>query len=337
MLFWRKSVAAAVSVSAASAFLLLSASSGCDRSETAGTGQGRGDKSAGGQSTRAALPVVSRQPPSTSDSEPATQLYRALLYANTTQVRQVLEQRPDLANAQINGTRPLAQAGESGQLELVQALVEKGAQINVKAGEDWSVLWWAVRGGSVEVVKYLILKGGDPLARETDGETLLWAAPNKEMAQFLISRGVDPKARDKFNDTALHAACRNSKKDVVELLLNAGIHVETKGRWDMPPLHSAACTLTGDPRPIVHLLLSRGANVNSRGFEGHTALHETAFFNCLEMADLLLTHGADPNLKDSKGRTPVDSAILAGKRERVRIINLLIRNGAPGQLLREEE
>ena len=119
------------------------------------------------------------------------------------------------------------------------------------------------------------------------------------------------------------------------MLLNSGIHVETKGRWNMPPLHSAASTLEDDARPTVNLLLQRGAKINSRGFEGHTALHETAFYNRLEMAELLLSNGADPNLKDDNGKTAMDLAYLAGKNDRIPLINLLIRYGAPGQLIKE--
>ena len=90
-----------------------------------------------------------------------------------------------------------------------------------------------------------------------------------------------------------------------------------------------------DARPTVNLLLQRGAKINSRGFEGHTALHEAAFFNRLEMAELLLSNGADPNLKDDAGKTPMDLAHLAGKNDRIPLINLLIRYGAPGQLIKE--
>ena len=304
--------------------------SGCDQSDE--PGQTARQVSA----TNAARSVASTQLNSVlARSDPASRLYSALLYRQTPDVRRILEEHPELANANLKGTRPLAIACESRNLELVQAVIEKGADVNAKAADGWSILFWAVANDSTEVVKHLILKGADPKAREVDGETLLWAAPSTEMANFLISKGVDPHAKDNFGDTALHAACRKARRDVVELLLNAGIHVETKGRWDMLPLHSAASSVTGDPRPVVNLLLQRGAKINSKGFQGHTVIHEAAFYNRYEMADLLLSNGAEPNLKDANGQTPMDLAYKAGKDERVPLINLLIRHGAPGTLIKQ--
>ena len=100
--------------------------------------------------------------PSTADSEPATLLYRALLYRNLTVVQNILERNPDLANAEMRGTRPLAIACESRNLELVRLVIEKGADVNAKAAEGWSILFHAVQHDSVEIAKYLILKGANP-------------------------------------------------------------------------------------------------------------------------------------------------------------------------------
>ena len=335
MLFLRNSFVAAVFLSAAAVIPFVS---GCDGQPDGATGgTGGATKPA---STAQTSPVVGVSARPSDDNQPATVFYRALLYRNLEVVKNVLDRHPDLANAPMRGTRPLAIAVESRNLEMVRTLIEKGADVSAKAADGWSILYFAVEHDSLEIAKYLIIKGADPTAREVpDGETLLWGAPSKEMAEFLISRGVDPKAKDKYDDTALHAACRKSRRDVVEVLLNAGLHVETVGRWKMRPLHSAAPTVTGEPRPVVNLLLQRGANINSRGFEGRTALHETAFFNRPEMTELLLTNGADPNLKDRDGRKPIDVAIKEGKFERATIINLLVKygGGTPDQMIAEKQ
>lgn len=278
-------------------------------------------------------------PPPTSD--PAEALQAAMLLRDVTRVRLVLAQHPALVKQKFKDALPLETACDVGSVEIVKALVEHKADLAIRSQRyNWSMLYLAVASDSVPLVKYLITQGMDPKALEQpDGETLLWAAPSRAMAEFLITLKIDPQARDKHKDTALHEACRRSRKDVVELLLDSGLGIETKGKWDMPPLHSAACTLDGEPRTVVYLLLARGANINSKGHEGKTALHECAFYNRLEMAELLLARGAEVEAKDDKGRTPMDLLILGGKKERLRLMNLLIKHGAPGRLvpLREIE
>ena len=62
--------------------------SGCDRDDSGGTG------ATSAASSQGVIPVVSRAGPTTLDTSPATRLYRALLYSQIDQVRQVLEEKP---------------------------------------------------------------------------------------------------------------------------------------------------------------------------------------------------------------------------------------------------
>src|SRR5687768_13706806 len=211
MPFLRNSIVATVFLSSAAAVIALVG--GCDGQPDGATGAtGGATKPA---STAQSSPVIGVSARPSDENQPATVFYRALLYRNLEVVKNVLDRHPELANAPMRGTHPLAIAVESTNLELVRTLIEKGANVNAKAADGWSVLFYAVQHNSLEIAKYLIIKGADPRAMEVpDGETLLWGAPSKEMAEFLISRGVDPKAKDRYDDTALHAACRKSRRDV---------------------------------------------------------------------------------------------------------------------------
>jgi ankyrin repeat protein len=266
--------------------------------------------------------------------DPAQQLYNAIhIIPNPEKVARLLDKHPDWANREINKSRPLWLACEARSLPMVKSLVEHGADVKVRNAEHKTVLWPAVNYDNMPIVEYLVEHGADPRALQDDGQTLLWAAETKPMAEFLMNAGVDPKHKDINGDTALHQACRHSLLEVVRLLLDKGLDIEAQGHWNMRPLQSAASTLTGDPKPVVNLLLQRGANIDSHGYRGQTALHECALYNRYEMAEYLLARGAKPDLKDDDGRTPVDTATLAGKSERVLLINLLIKYGAPGVLI----
>ena len=296
------------------------------------------DRAGGKSSTTAATKTASTAPAAddflSKDKDPAQQLYNAIrIVPNPQKVTRLLDLHPDWANREINKSRPLWLACEARSLPMVQSLVEHGADVKFYNAEHKTVLWPAVNYDSMPIVQYLIEHGADPKALQDDGQTLLWAAETRPMAEFLIDAGVDPKQKDINGDTALHQACRHSLLEVVRLLLDKGLDVEAPGHWNMRPLQSAASTLTGDPKPVVNLLLQRGANIDSHGYRGQTALHECALYNRYEMAEYLLNRGAQPDLNDDDGRTPVDTATLAGKSERIPLINLLIKHGAPGVLI----
>jgi ankyrin repeat protein len=267
------------------------------------------------------------------EPDPAKRLFRALVHRDQNAVSKVLADHPELVNRKLNKSYPLSLACASRSLPLVQAMVERGADPKLRNDDGTSTLAAAVESDSLPIVRYLVAKGADPKALEVDGETLLWHAQSVEVARFLVEAGVDPKRRDNVGDMAIHHACRKSRKEVVEFLLDSGVGIEEKGHWDMPPLHFAVSTVTGDPLPVVRMLLARGANIRSRGYLQNTVIHECAFYNRLEMAELLLSRGAESDVKNAEGRTPKELAELAGKNDRIRVINLLIKHGAPGQLL----
>jgi ankyrin repeat protein len=280
------------------------------------------------KSPSAALPDLPAPPVET---DPAKMLRHALILTHDVdKVNQILTEHPEVINKEISKSWPIWMACESQSLPLVKAVVEHGADLKIKNKEHQTILWAAVVYGNIDIVKYLIDKGADPKALQDDQETLLWAADTKPMGQLLITAGVDPQHKNVNGDTALHRACRYSIPDMVELLLDNGLSVEAVGHWNMRPIHCATATLVGDSRPVLNMLAKHDVDLNSHGAGGHTALHECALTNRYESAEWLLKHHADPTLIDDTKRTPVDVAMISGKTERIKLINLLIDYGAQG-------
>lgn len=56
-------------------------------------------------------------------------------------------------------------------------------------------------------------------------------------------------------------------------------------------------------------LLQSGANLNARGLDNDTPLHDAAVNGHVKIAKLLVERGADINAKNSKGKTPLDVAL----------------------------
>ncbi|WP_353270944.1 MULTISPECIES: ankyrin repeat domain-containing protein [unclassified Wolbachia] len=75
-------------------------------------------------------------------------------------------------NVQVPKLTALHYASEAGCLEVVDFLVQKGADIGASGGyEGWTPLHYAADQGRLEIVKFLLDKGADPIAVAKDGRT----------------------------------------------------------------------------------------------------------------------------------------------------------------------
>jgi ankyrin repeat protein len=125
--------------------------------------------------------------------------------------------------------------------------------------------------------------------------------------QELLNKSPDLiKAYSPDGWTALHLSLDHL--DVVDLLLDRGADVNavTKNAFSATPLQGAAMFQTID---LAKVLIKHGANVNCRGAAGVTPLHEVSRSGQIEFAKLLLDHGANINAKDDKGKTPLTIAL----------------------------
>lgn len=74
--------------------------------------------------------------------------------------------------------------------------------------------------------------------------------------------------------------------------------------------------------PVVRTLLSVGSvDINAVDENGATALHHAAAKGHVEIARLLIAHGADLERTDRKGRTPLMIAMAQGRTDVVKLIN----------------
>jgi ankyrin repeat protein len=99
----------------------------------------------------------------------------------------------------------------------------------------------------------------------------------------------------------LSDAVKRNNIGALELLLNSGAEVDTRGDNSWTPLHIAAGL---NNIKIIELLLSRGANINAQDSFGCTPLHYAAHDGFAAAVNLLVASGADVNLKDNRDRTP---------------------------------
>jgi ankyrin repeat protein len=88
----------------------------------------------------------------------------------------------------------------------------------------------------------------------------------------------------------------------VEERLGAGVDPDVEDPGEAS-LHDAAKLCRPE---LAELLLSRGADPNARDAVGNTPLHVATRRKFPQVAPLLLKHGADPNAANARGETPLD-------------------------------
>ena len=124
--------------------------------------------------------------------------------------------------------------------------------------------------GRIDVVQRLLDRGADLNERNKILQTPLDVASEHgklAIAKKLIKYGADVNSRDTLGWTPLHVAARHEHIDVVELLLNNGADIHATEREGYTALHIASSW--GYPE-IVRLLLERGANTQIRNVYGRT-------------------------------------------------------------------
>lgn len=115
-------------------------------------------------------------------------------------------------------------------------------------------------------------------------------------------------------DSALTIAIKQGSTAVVEDLINHKAKVDIADQtFGLTPLHIAT---TGKNLEMVKLLLSKGANPNSRDKNQRTALHFAVSISSatvdatFDMEETLLNAGADVNAQDVLGCTPLHYAFI---------------------------
>ncbi|EED22542.1 Pfs, NACHT and Ankyrin domain protein, partial [Talaromyces stipitatus ATCC 10500] len=228
---------------------------------------------------------------------------------------------------QVDGSRTTALqwACEQGRLEIVQLLLEKGADVNAKGGGYGNALQAAAERGHLKIVQLLLEKGADVNAQGGGyGNALQDAAEggHLDIVQLLLEKGADINAQGGYYGNALQAAAEGGHLEIVQLLLQKGADVNAQGGRYGNALQAAA---NGGHLEIVQLLLEKGADVNAQGGRYGNALQAATNGGHLETVQLLLEKGVDVNAQGGYYGNALQAAAEGGHFE---IVQLLLQKGA---------
>ncbi|MBI1371437.1 MAG: hypothetical protein GC159_01560 [Phycisphaera sp.] len=220
------------------------------------------------------------------------------------------------------GYAPLHLAVQHCDMDMVTYLVAHGADPNARTDSGFTSLHFAACNidPNRDMTEYLLDHGADPNASShaprnddhvTSGWTPLFTAiemSNYDQADVLLSHGATPNTRltaEAMDDgrSPLHLAEQRDDLDMVRLLLNAGANVDAADDRGVTPLIDA---VLHDRDEMARFLLKQGATFDCVYGGREHVLHFTARHGLHTSLMLLLRYGADPNMRDSHGRTALD-------------------------------
>jgi ankyrin repeat protein len=229
---------------------------------------------------------------------------KALLEADPT----LLESKD--TRSQFLGNTPLISAcwappTLSTQVEVANFLINMGANIHAKNDRGATPFYFA--SGNMELAQTLVDKGADVNVRAYGSYTPLMQAAfsgNLKAARFLIDNGADLNTRSQ-RGTVLHnliADKRKSREAMVKLLVESGAKLE-EFSFGNKELHLAVLQGSTD---MVQTLIDLGVDVNQVNDYGHTALYYAARHGYRSKADLLIAAGADKSTRSEAnyGKVP---------------------------------
>ncbi|MBQ2672085.1 MAG: ankyrin repeat domain-containing protein [Clostridia bacterium] len=129
--------------------------------------------------------------------------------------------------------------------------------------------------------------------------------PDLEIARRvtrLLDHGANPNVQNEWGITPLHVATENIKPNTVKLLLDRGADPNIQDNRGCVPLHYVAAA---NDKKMLELLLDYRVDPNIQNDAGNTPLHYVAIHNNKGIYNnLLIKHGANPDIKNKKGETP---------------------------------
>lgn len=194
------------------------------------------------------------------------------------------------ARTPLGRTPLLIAATYAGNVDVVRLLLEKGAKAADQDVARETALTSAAKRGDVQLVEALIEAGADVNAGGRPA--LVWAAEegNAECLACLLKHDAGKEQRTL--NAALFSAATRGPVDAVRLLLEHGADPNAAaGFAGYTPLMGAAYSESNAPA-AVRLLLDKGADVNKKGANGETALSLARKRGRTEVVEMLEKAGA---------------------------------------------
>ncbi|KAL7397389.1 hypothetical protein ABVT39_021211 [Epinephelus coioides] len=236
-------------------------------------------------------------------------------------------------------------AAENGHLPIIELLIHKGARLDLQDNKGHTALHRAARRGHTEIVAALIQAGAPIYAQDVDGKTPVHLAAENEhlnsvkvlvkeeakqsvshaqdmflhtaavednwrLAELLLQSGAAVNARNSHKKAALFYAVSRNNEKTVTVLLDAGAEA------DYDVINEA---IKLNQESVLRLLLDNPRGAPSEDTLG-SALFSAVKQNCDGVLTTLIDSGANVNMLDKQGYTPLLLSAELGHTEVLRVL-----------------
>ena len=234
-----------------------------------------------------------------------SQLYYAAFCGFYDLAERLIMKDPEQVNARGGLVlAPLPAALSKKHLRVANLLHSHGAVVDVRDKDNWTPLFVAsMSPGDIDIVRWLLNHGADSNARAYDSCTPLHLAAchlHLEAVQVLLEHNPDINSQNNYGDTPLNdislrvdSSTEGEAVDIVRRLLEhpSGADANICNNKYSTPLHRASSQGSFE---VTRLLLSYGAKVDVKDWNGMTPFQMASSAGHHEIAELLLEHGAVP-------------------------------------------
>ncbi|GBL81153.1 Serine/threonine-protein phosphatase 6 regulatory ankyrin repeat subunit B [Araneus ventricosus] len=280
----------------------------------------------------------------------STPLHFAVYPGHANVVKLLIENGANVNIADYKNRTAIELAVAHGKLEIVKMLSElKSINIHDKANDGFSLLHIAADSGHLNIIKHLIEKGAD-INSENDAGTkpIHFAAREgyKDIVQFLLDLDPTGKHLTAVGQTPVHYSVLGGHIDILQFLIDRKFDINASSRKGVLPIHIAVFK---NNENILKILLNQGAFYNAI-FDGLTPLKIAQENNYVQCADLLVSvekyfnavkknisdveshikNGIAVNVKNVDNITPLHYACWKGYEN---IVEILLKNKADPNIL----
>ena len=267
---------------------------------------------------------------------------RLALKAKTSNANHLMDNHKDPSCQHTYHEQTLRTAAEFGQIEIVTHLL-KDQKLDVDAADESTgstALHRAVRTDQLEVVQILVDHGADLSKTDSQGRTALHHSVQRRenhCLDFLLHRVADAKSRDMQSMTVWHLAAQEGNLQALRILLGSPVDSASaiclKANDGRTPL---LCASASGSKETIELLLNAGSNLADTASDGSSSLHYAARSGSMEVIKFLIEQEVDPCVVTHDNSSAIHYAIEGNSEKIADVIHSLLENGVDPRKIRND-